>query len=785
MIRSYLKIIFRNLIRERVYSLINILGLSVGIAGAIVILMHVHRELSFDKTFAHGDRIYRVGVSFMGMDDFASGPEHLMETFSENSTLIEAACRVRVNELPVYASGERYEVPMAFWVDSTYFQLFEHTFLRGSQQVLLQPSAAIISEKLALDVFGSVDVIGKELLLQNEKIPATIEAVIRMPELTHLNPDVILPIVPLLKGNTNWMSASFYTFFLTREGTSLHDVEQALEGVLKTHVHPQLGGNQSYEAWLESNHQFHFTPIAFQDIYLRSAMNFELVAGGSMQLVVVFSFIALLVLLIAVVNFVNLSTARSSRRIREVGIRKTFGTSRIALIGQFLLESISMSVIAMLLGFGLAETFLVLYQNQTGAPLIETVSSPFASRLWVVLLTLITGVIGGSYPAFYLTSFKPAEAFKSKLLRGGSTGRNVLVTLQFVISIVLIICATFINQQIQYMKDRDLGLDKDNVLVVTNASELGTFLNMVKDGMDSESYVRKSSLLTRMPAGTALMRSNIKSAYIDEPLTIDLFRGDHHMLSTLGVDIINGRDFSSNPADTSAVLINESAIQAFGLPADPIGERLNQDMTVIGIVRDFHFESMEHEIQPVVIQRRDNGSKMALKLNPGSETQALDALEALWKQAAVEEPMQYYFLDDNFTRLAEKELQTSRAITMFTILAIFISCLGLFGLSAYTAEKRKREIGIRKVLGASLRQIHAIMVSGFARPVLVALVLALPVAYQIVTLWLEQFAYQMEKDITIFAVSSIGVMLLAWITVSFFSYQASQTNPTEVLRDEG
>ncbi len=789
MLINYIKIAFRNILREKIYTTINVMGLAIGIAASIVILMHIRSETGYEKHFKDADRIYRVGVGFMNLGTFANAPEHLKDVLDETGTGIELSTRIRrSSNIKINNDSEQFIGTTVFNVDSNYFDLFSHKFVEGDQAtVLSNPNSIVLSLETAQTIFGENPAIGKYLTIGKERQQVVVTGVIDQSlDKTQLKSDVWLPIYPLLTGSTNWTSAAFYTYFKAHEDQSREGIDNLFEQLRKNEVFPTVNTNQEFDEWKTGENAFHFNITPLTDIHFNSDLSFELAAGGNINIIYVFSLVAILILATAAINFINLTTARSARRAREVGIRKTFGTSRSMLIQQFLLESISLSLIAMVFSFGLVEFFLLAFEEVTGYALVGTLESRVSLIYMTIGISILVGFLAGIYPSFYLTSFKPVDVLKTSVTPGGSTlGRNILVAFQFTISIVLIISSLFIYYQLDFLKNKDLGFNDDRVVVVNNVYELDQNQDAFKNTFENKSYVENSSLMERLPAGNTMMVTAYKSEYMNESKNLNVFSGDHDMISTLGIDLVYGREFSKEIAsDSNTVLINESATSELLLPMDPVGEVLNGNLTIVGVIKDFNFESLERNIEPAVIRLADDGYRMAIKVSPGYEKQLVDDLNKEWLKYQPEEPLDYYFLESNFIEMLENDEMTARAIALFTGLAIFISCLGLFGLAAYTSEKRSKEIGIRKVLGASLGNINYILLSGFVKPVLFSFIVAGPAAYLIVKWWLQNFAYQVSLSWYVFAIAFLVITLLSMLTVIYYAISLSRRNPIVSLKEE-
>jgi len=791
MFYSYLKIALRNIYKERVYAVINVLGLAIGISASIVIFMHVRTETSYDKHFKDANQIYRIGISFMNLGSFANAPEHLKDVIDQEIPGVEQSTRIRAtSDLKIVNKDDLFVEARAYNVDSNFFQVFSYNFVEGDAVTALQnPDGIVLERSVANKIFGDGEVLGKNLLVGKERTPATVSGVVdSQGERSHLDATVWRPIYHRLTGDTGWQSATFYTYLKVNSGITLEDLSASFEQIRKNVVFPTLGSSMVYDDWAKTDmaYQFHIQPL--QDIYFKSELKFELAAGGNLDSAYIFSVVAFLILVIAAINFINLTTARSARRAREVGIRKTFGTSKFQLVAQFLSESVALSLIAMIFAFGLVEVFLIMYEQIAGVGLVANPESRFGLIGFTILTTVTIGVLAGIYPAFYMSAFNPISVLKSKsfINAGGSgSGRNILVVFQFTISITLIISSLFIFNQLDYMRNKDLGFDKENVVVVSNARELKENLHVFNQLISGMSFVQNTTIASRLPAGNTIMVTTYKSEYMENEKSLNSFTGDYEFLSTLGIQPILGRDFSESiSSDSNAVIINESAVRELLLGANPVGQMLNRHLTVIGVVEDFNFESLERKIAPAVIRLADDGFRLAVKVSYGYEKQLISELNKHWTSFQPDEPIDYYFLESNFLAMQEKDETTARAIAFFTTMAIFISCLGLFGLAAYTSEQRTKEIGIRKVLGASVFRIMYLLTQSLTKPVLLSFLLAAPIAYFVVTAWLNNFAYRINLNISVFVTSLILATLLAWITVGYYSINLAMKNPVNSLQEE-
>lgn len=787
MLNNYIKTAFRNIYRHLSYSLINILGLAVGLASAIVIGLWVYQEWSYDRHFEDADRIYRVGVNFMNVGDMAVGPPQLNDYLREFPGVEKTGRLGGVSSFNIHIGDKVFQQSDIYYADSTFFEVFSYDFVEGSRETAMDnPNSAVLTRQTAVRFFGSQPALGRTILVGEDKEVYTIVGVVATRgHRSHIGASMWLNYQ--YSNNTNWLSASVYNYVKLEKTESLESFEERLLQFNKSTIYPTLPIEAPFEEWIKTDGAYHFNVIPVTDIYLKSTLKFEPTPGGSYNNVVTFFAIALLIILIAAVNFINITTARSSIRAKEVGIRKTLGTGRGALIGQFLFEAVLICAIALLVSFGLAELFLSLFQWFTGMTLLEGVFVNSGSQIAVVsLIALGIGLLAGLYPAFYLTRFKPVRVLKGQIHSGTgdqSFFRNALVLLQFTISISLLIGTGIIYQQLDYMRTKDLGLDKENVFIISNARQLGDQKEAFRQQLMRFSGVEHASYNKRIPAGSSVWVSGMKTKDMADDIPLQSFLGDYEMIPTLGFRIVEGRGFSRDVAsDTHAVLLNQSAVRALEL-SEPLGAELNGKYTVIGVVADFNFESLRKQVEPTVLEFDPGGDRLAVKLS-GSQSEFIEYAQNSWEEFGIESPMNYYFLDENFEQLLEKEQILAKAVVIFAILAILISCLGLYGLSAFIAEQRIKEIGIRRVLGASVAQIILLLNKNLTKPVLVSLAIAIPLAFILLNRWLNNFAYKTEMSPWIFAGAAIAALLVAWLTVSWQSLRAAWANPVESLRSE-
>ncbi|MBI1770439.1 MAG: ABC transporter permease [Bacteroidetes bacterium] len=792
LLQNYFKVAFRNLWRSKAYSSITIGGLAIGIACSLVIFLFVYGEWSYDKGFTKADRIYRIGISFFNIGQFASGPEELLDVLPKEFNGIETATRIRKErDVTIKIKDLTFQETSAYYTDTAYFKIFNYTFLSGDpKKVLVGPNEAVVTQKLAIKLFDREDVVGEVIEVGKKAVPFTIAGVVKdLGFNSHLKTELWLSNQSLITGEPAWSSSAFYNYVLLKEKNTETDLRQALDLLFEHHVYPESGkpmGFKSLEDYKKNDMAIKFYVHKLTDIYLKSKLNFEISPGGNESNIYIFSAVSVFILILAAVNFINLTTARAARRAKEVGIRKAMGTSRSKLVGQFLLESITTSLLSMILALLLAEIFLKIFEVVTGALLLDTIwRNPYSVGLFFSF-SFFVGILSGLYPAFYLTSFRPVKVLKGIVETGGTSFRNVLVVFQFTVSILLISCALVVQNQLHFMASKDLGFDQKNILTIDHINLLKTSDEAFKNELSNLPGVARSSFHMGEPGSKRILTfRTYQTPKMEHPASIFTYLGDENFLSLNGMRLVMGRDFNkASVSDTASVILNEAAVQILDIVSEPIGAVLDQNLKVIGVVSDFHWESLRNKIAPVAIMMTKEKAELGFKLEAKAIPSFLKTAEERWKQLIPDEPFQYHFVDDNFGELLSKEKVFGKAINFFALLAIFISCLGLYGLSAFTAEQRTKEIGIRKVLGASTLHIVGMLNKRFTFLVLLALGISVPLSIYAIEKWLEDFAYRVELGAGVFIITSLGSLFIAWIAVSYHSLKAAWINPSDTLKYE-
>ncbi len=811
MIKNYFKIAWRNLLKNKTFSFINIAGLAVGFSSFLLIGLYVLDEISFDKFHEKRDRIYRVNadIRFGGTDlRLAVSSDPMGATLKNDYPQVEQFVRIYASDGPKFIKkGSEYirENDIVF-ADSTFFDVFTFPVLAGDAKTALdKPNTVVISETAAQRYFGTVDAVGKTLEVGlQEKILYNVTAVYKdMPTHSHFNFNIILSMDNVDYNFGNFLSNNFQTYIVLKEGTDYKAFEKKFDEVVVKHILPQAKQFMqinSMDEFKKAGNSLEYSLIPLTDIHLKSDRFPELGTNGNIQYVYIFSIVALFVLLLACINFMNLSTARSANRAKEVGIRKVLGTERRTLMGQFIAESSLMSYLAFVVA--LLITALVLpYFNDIAAKTFEFKDLFTLKSLPVlVVLPLFVGILAGYYPAFFLSSFKPIAVLKGKLNTGfqRSNFRNGLVTFQFVTTIFLVISSIIVFQQLNYIQTKNIGFNKEQVLIINGSGALKRNAEVFKDEVLKISGVTKGSFAGYLPVANSSRSDNSfsKEAVMDmkNGFNMQVWNIDLDYIPTLGMEIIKGRNFSKEfPTDSSGVIINETTAKLLGYD-DPIGQRIYTSdgnnakqkiaFQIVGVVKNFHYESLRQNIGPLCMKLGRSNWAMAFKINTQDIPTLVNKVKTTWKTLAPEMPFRYSFLDDNFDDMYRTEQRVGKVALIFAVLTIFIACLGLFGLVTYISEQRTKEVGIRKVLGASVGNITTLLTKDFIQLVLLAIVIASPLAWWAMHRWLQDFVYRIDISVWVFVSAGIIALLIALLTVSFQAIKAAVANPIKSLRTE-
>jgi putative ABC transport system permease protein len=807
MIKNYLKIAIRSLLRNKVFSFINIAGLSIGLACCMLISLYVFDELSYDRFHEKADRIYRLDMSikFGGTEnDYAVSSAPAGATFMQDYPFVENFVRIRENATQIKKGNQtitEYEVAFA---DSTLFEVFTFPLVAGNpKKALAQPNSAVITESIALKYFDTKEALGKTLVLQNNDAYKVTGVIKDIPQNSHLQRKIYLSMLNLEDSRQNiWTSNNYNTYFLLKEKEDVEKLRASFPEVMKKYVEPEIKqflNVKSLDEFAKTGSYIKFDIMPLLKIHLYSNKVAEISPNSNIQYVYVFSAVAVFILFIACINFMNLSTARSAGRAKEVGIRKVLGSFKSALVRQFLMESVLLSSIAFILAMATASLLLPFFNELAYKQMnLSFAEKPLLFPL-LFLFSVGVGLLAGSYPAFFLSAFKPVEVLKGKLSMGmkSSNLRSSLVVFQFCASLFLIICTLVIYRQLNFIQNQQVGFDREQVLILNDTHTLGKSIESFKNEITQIKGVKSGTISSFLPVPS--WRSN--TSYFpegemqqDKGVLMQNWDVDNDYIKTMGMQIVQGRDFDKNLiTDSSSIIINEAAAKVLGFK-DPIGKKIftlanvqtgeRNYYTVIGIVKNFNYESLRSNIGALGMKLAKTNGTISFRLEASNVQETISKIEEKWKSMTSNQPFNYQFMDAAFDNIYRSEQRVGKIFISFAVLAIFIACLGLFGLAAFTAERRIKEIGIRKVLGASVLQITALLSKDFLKLVMIAFVIASPIAYYFMDKWLADFAYRITISWWIFAIAGVSAITIALFTVSWQSIKAAVANPVKSLRSE-
>jgi putative ABC transport system permease protein len=803
MIGNYITTAVRVFKKQKVYSFINILGLSVGLASALLIGMYVIDELSYDKEIKDADKIFRLGVTeiFQGKDIwYVDTPAPVAETLTKEVPEVTAAVRINSTRNYIVKLSDQAFIEKRFlFADSNFFEFFGHRVVVGNGKECLKGKNKIaISESTAKRYFGykgegDSSPIGKQILTGAKNLACEVTAIFAdMPTNTHMKADVIQSLQSLDYSSDNcWACYGMKTYFKLRDPSSLSAVQKKLDFYITQKVLPTIEKdlNVPHDQFEKSGDRVFFFVQPLKSIHLTSHHDGEFEPNGDIRYVYLFGLVACFIVLLACINFINLTTARAFGRAKEVGIRKTIGAVKGGLVQQFIMESFLYVILAACLAGILVFLSITPFNILAGRNLnLNLLLHPLAAPL-IGAFMVVVALIAGSYPAFYLTRFKPVDVLRSATNRGSyrSMFRNSLVVFQFAISMGLIICTLIVSKQLHFIQNQNLGYQKENVLRIFQTRGLGNNGRAFKDELLKQAGIISASYSNGIPPNIA-NTFFIKPQNSDRLVSSYLVVADEDHLQTMGYKLKSGRFFSKDfPSDTSAAVINETCAKILGYDTHE-GKTISSDNTnkynVVGIVRDFNFASLREEIQPLVFFRTTQANNLALRLAPGNVQEKIAMVESNWKKYADGLPFQYAFVDEEVNDLVHSERQMGNIFMVFTGMAIFIGSLGLFGLITFTATQRKKEIGIRKVMGANVGQITYLMSSDLLRLVLISFVIAAPIASYFMNEWLQGFVYRINFDWPSVAFAGLISFLIALITVFYKSFATALINPVESLKNE-
>jgi len=802
MLKNYFLVAFRNIIKQKFYAFINILGLTIGITATLFVILYVSDELSYDRFHTNIDNMYRVGLhGRLGGQDIrvTSTPPPLVAALKNDVPGIQDAVRVwERSDVIIGYEDLLFTEDKIFFTDSSFFDFFSFKLLEGDPKTALtEPNSIVLTENSARKFFGKDSGLGKILIFGNAKRAMKVTGIVQdPPSNSHFKFNYLVSFSSNDFGiSDQWLSNSLNTYFIKHNEALIDEIDAKLNNdIIPKYVGPQIQQflGISLDQFIEQDGAYGYFINPVKDIHLYSDVQGELEPPGNISYIYIFIAIGLFILIIASINFMNLSTAKSAGRAREVGMRKTFGSLKRQLMGQFLVESIIYSLVSVILASIITILLLPQFNLISGKILSYRVLISPMMVTGLVSLVIVVGFLAGSYPAFYLTSFKITEVLKGQASKGMKSGRirSVLVILQFSISILLIICTAIVYNQLQYTQKKNLGFKKENVMVIANVSRLENNRQGFKDALMSHNAIAAASYSNSVIPGvnnTTIFRK----PGLEEDHIVGVYFADHEHMETMGFELDEGRDFSRDfLSDSTAMLVNQAVVDEMGWD-DPIGEKLISfngaeplELTVIGVLQNFNFESLRDVVRPLMIRLGDFGDDMTVRVKFEDPKEAVQFVESKWRELATDAPFEYSFLDEQFDELYRAEQRLGLLFTIFTILALFIATLGLFGLAAFTAEQRTKEIGIRKVMGASIMGVMQVLSFEFIKYIGIAFIVAIFPAYYFMSKWLENFVYRVDISVWTIFLSGLFALLVAVFTVSYQSFKAARINPAKTLRYE-
>lgn len=809
MVKNNIKVAYRSMMCHKFYSLLNLSGLAIGMAACVFITIYVQDELSFDKHIQESESIYRVATHIKFADNIfniPAAPDPMAEALATDFPEIVIAARTNGNFTNlVEVNSQYFRQGGVTYADQEFFDLFNFQVVRGDKAHLLdEPNTTVLEESTANKLFGDDDPIG-QIVRYNDQFDLKVTGIIKdIPENTHFDYDMFITNLNNPSASRNvWLSNNFITYLKLEKGQAKEGLEAKIPDFLERHIGPQIQqmmGASLSEAVAAGGLEMDYYLQPLESIHLHSKLDFELGETGTISQVYMFSIVGFFILMIACINFMNMSTARASVRAKEVGVRKVLGSLRRQLIAQFLTESLLNAVLAFILAVGLVYLMLPAFNELTG----KVLSNPIfvAGGLWpyLVLGTVVIGFTAGIYPAFILSGFKPVKVIKGEMSsgRGSRWMRNSLVVVQFATSIFLIISSIVIYSQLDYLQSKKLGFNKDQILIINEAQLLGDQIQAFKTELERSAIIESVTVSGYIPSTNTnndfpLLREDATTP--EDGVSVQNWYVDYDYAKTFDIELVDGRFFSEEFAsDSSAIIVNETALKRFGYLENPIGKKVktlagivgntSQSFTIVGVMKDFQFRSMTQAIQPHALYLGQSIGAINVKFNKEAAGDVVKAVQGSWDKFSDGLPFEYNFLNQLFDASFRDQNRDKTIFAIFASLAIVIACLGLFGLAAFITEQRKKEIGIRKVLGASTTTLLGLLFGNFTRLILIASVLAIPVVWWYLTNWLTDYADTISLSPMFFVLGIMAVLIVAWATVGYQSLKAAKRNPIDNLRYE-
>lgn len=807
MLINYLKIAIRNIGRRKLFSLINIFGLAVGIASCMVIYSWVQDELSYDGFHSNADRVYRLERKWdfrdmHGQAPMASGPwgEAMLEDYPE----IKDYVRLKKMELSIKDHRNMFYRQPLFAVDNSIFHIFDFTLVKGNPKSALDhPFSIVLTRELAARYLGTEDSIGKTLTVDwfEKPVDFRVTGILgEVPENSHIQFDILISISSF-PGEylSQWLGGTaLYTYVLLADGINAAELEKKFPRFLKKYMVGEFTAYFGNDLDINDVFQVKLKPLA--DIHLNPSKYFEIGPQGNENSVYIFSVIAFLVLILACINFMNLSTARANKRAREVGLRKTIGATRRQLLGQFLGESMLLAFLAMFLAVFLIQLFLPLFNVVSGKTFDSNMFFQGGNSIKLLVITLVTGLLAGLYPAFYLTAFRPVKVLKGNILTG--TGKSLfktgMVIFQFAVSIALIIGTMIIYKQMNFIQNKILGFDKENIVIVpVESNRVRTHIDSFRNKIKRHPRIKFAAVSSNVPGDKVFSDTMFKRDDTGDVFNLTTMDAGYEFASAFKLEMAAGRWYSKEYGTDrqDAFILNEKAIKDIGWQLEEavgkklimtVGENESRKGTVIGVVKNFNLQSLHFRIEPlaILLQPAESIRYISLRILPEDIRETVEFIREKWRHTFPGEQFAYGFQDNKLNVLYKKDEGMRDIVMIFSVLSILIACLGLFGLAAFTAEDRTREIGIRKVIGASSGSIMLLLSREFSRCVGIAVIIAWPVSYYVMSRWLQDFAFRTEIGVGSFVFAGILAFVIAQLTVGYQSVKAAYTNPVDSLRYE-
>jgi len=808
MIRNYIKTAWRNLKHNKIFSFINVFGLSVGLTCCMLIGAYLYQELTYDTYPAQAKQMYRVGIHLVGnggVTDFPNVDMAVAQGIKNAFPEVVSATRME-REHPFYVKYDNrmFKEEQLVVADPNFLDMFSIPLLEGdSKTALTEPNTIVITKAFEKKYFGNSSGLNK-MLSAGDKLLKVTGVIDKVPDNSHFHADAFISMSTEVTPTTKqtWSNVNFYTYLLLNKNVDPKKLEASFPQLVAKYVVPEVQHDMgvSLAEAQKSVNTFVFYLQPLTDIHLHSSSKYEFEANGDIHYIYIFSALALFILLLACINFTNLSTASSSKRSKEIGIRKVLGSEKDKLVWQFLTESVMLTLLAMLFALGLVYLLLPYFNNLAGKNISMDFFLNYRAISFEIVLTLFVGIIAGIYPAFFLSSFKILSVLKGNAPnRSVSKGtlRSGLIVFQFTISTALIIATFIVFQQLHYMQNVKLGYDKNQVLILHETYSLGTNIESFKQQLLNKSDVVNATISSNVPGsnnnmgGTEVYAKDIADRGSRSEIQIGIFNIDDTYIPTLGMKILKGRNFYKGSAadSSSSVIINEAAVQSLGWGnSDPIGKVIirsgNRHYTVVGLVQDFHYTSAKQKIAPLMMLYGHNNGSIMVKIKTADVHGLVTDIKKQWDGYSTGIPFSYSFLDDQFAQLYSSEEHVGAIFTTFSVIAVIIACLGLFGLAAFMIRQRVKEIGIRKVLGASPQTITLMLSKEFLLLVVIASFIAFPITWYAMDKWLQSFAYRTAIHWWVFAVAGMIAILIAFLTISFQAIKASLANPVKSLRSE-